>query len=140
MPLPTSRPIGTLTICGHSTRRLMGVGSSLKVIGAGVAWRTVGIESAGEELLEAFTSDDEQDRTLAGISIVKAGERSIDLIEKAGSMGRLSPGLVRLLADIGGPRSKALLNEIAAGEGPVATAAMESLELLKQIDSLDSSG
>lgn len=118
----------------------MGVGSSLKVIGAGVAWRTVGIESAGEELLEAFTSDDEQDRTLAGISLVKAGERSIDLIEKAGSTGRLTPGLVRLLADIGGPRSRALLSEIAAGKGPVATAAMESLVLLEQIDSLDSPG
>ncbi len=115
----------------------MGVGSSLKVIGAGVAWRTVGIESAGEGLLEAFMSDDEQDRTLAGISIVKAGERSIGLIEKAGSTGRLTPGLVRLLADIGGPRSKALLSEIAANEGSVGTAAMESLELLEQIDSLD---
>jgi hypothetical protein len=115
----------------------MGVGSSLKVIGAGVAWRTAGVETAGDTLLQAFESDDEQDRTLAGISIVKAGERSIDLIERARSAGRLSPSLVRLLADIGGPRSRGLLTEIAAGTGPVASAAGESLDLLDQIDGIE---
>jgi len=114
----------------------MGVGSSLKVIGAGVAWRTAGIESAGEELLEAFTSQNEQDRTLAGISIVKAGERSIGLIDKARSTGQLNPDLVRLLADIGGPTAQTLLGDLASGDGPVAKAATQSLELLKEIDSL----
>lgn len=114
----------------------MGVGSSLKVIGAGVAWRTVGAKSAGDNLLRAFASADEQDRTLAGMSIVKAGERSIDLLERARSDGRLTPSLVRLLADIGGPKSRALLGQIAAGSGPLATAAVESLDLLDQIDSL----
>jgi hypothetical protein len=114
----------------------MGVGSSLKVIGAGVAWRTAGIASAGEELIEAFTSEDEQQRTLAGISIVKAGDRSIDLIDRARSRGHLNPALVRLLADIGGPKAQALLGELATGESPVAEAATESLELLKKIESL----
>ena len=114
----------------------MSVGSSLKVIGAGVAWRTVGNESAGEELLEAFTSDDEQSRTLAGISLVKAGNRTIGLIEKARSTGRLTPDLVRLLADIDGPQSRALLGDLAGGDDAVATAARESLELLEEIDSL----
>lgn len=114
----------------------MGVGSSLKVIGAGVAWRALGAESAGDGLLRAFASDDEQERALAGMSLVKAGERSIDLIEKARSEGRLTPSLVRLLADIGGPRSRVLLAELAAGSGPVAEAAVESLELLDQIESL----
>ncbi|MEX1125302.1 MAG: hypothetical protein WEE53_06515 [Acidimicrobiia bacterium] len=114
----------------------MGVGSSLKVITAGVAWRTVGAESAGDTLLHAFGSGDEQDRTLAGISIVKAGERSINLIEKARSGGRLTPSLVRLLADIGGPKSRGLLAEIATGSGPMAAAAYESLDLLDQIDGL----
>lgn len=114
----------------------MSVGSSLKVIGAGVAWRTVGSKTAGKELLEAFTSDDEQDRTLAGISLVKAGDRSIDLIEKASARGRLTPELVRLLADIGGPKSEALLSDLAGRKGPVADAAAESLELLEQIEQL----
>lgn len=114
----------------------MSVGSSLKVLGAGVAWRTIGSESAGEALLEAFTSDDEQNRTLAGISLVKAGERSVDLIEKTRSTGNLTPDVVRLLADIGGPKSQALLSELAVGQGPVAVAALESLDLLEQIEQL----
>ena len=115
----------------------MGVGSSLKVISAGVAWRTVGAESAGDALLQAFGSGDEQTRTLAGMSCGQAGERSINLIEKAKSEGRLTPPLVRLLADIGGPRSRGLLAEIATGSGPVPAAACESLNLLDQIDGLD---
>lgn len=114
----------------------MSLGSSLKVIGAGVAWRTVGSESAGAKLLDAFRSDDEQKRTLAGISLVKAGERSVDLIEQARSTGSLTPDLVRLLADIGGPKSQALLSDLAGEEGPVAKAAVESLELLEQIEQL----
>jgi hypothetical protein len=112
------------------------VGSSLKVIGAGVAWRAVGSNAAGSALLEAFSSDDEQDRTLAGMSIVKAGVRSIDLIEKARESGNLTPPMVRLLADIGGPRSRDLLGEIAAGSGPLGEAAVDSLDLLDRIDAL----
>jgi hypothetical protein len=115
----------------------VGVGSSLKVIGAGAAWRTVGAQSAGNALLEAFNGGDEQERTLAGMSIVKAGDRSIDLIEKARDDDRLTPDLVRLLADLGGARSRALLGDIASGSGPLADAAVESLDLLDQIEELD---
>lgn len=118
----------------------MSVGSSLKVIGAGIAWRTFGSQSAGMALIETFTSDDEQDRTLAGISLVKAGERSIDLIESTRATGRLTPDLVRLLADIGGRQSKLLLSDLATGDGPVADAAVESLELLEQIEQLGPPG
>jgi hypothetical protein len=114
----------------------MGVGSSLKVIGAGAAWRTVGAASAGNALIEAFTTGEEQERTLAGMSIVKAGERSVDLIEKARTTGRLTPSVVRLLADIGGSRARALLGEIAHEPGPLAAAAVESLDLLDQIEAL----
>ena len=107
------------------------------MIGAGLAWRTLGTESAGYALLEAFSGDDEQGKMLAGISLVKAGERSIDLIEKAAETGRLTPDVVRLLADIGGPRSRALLNELSGKAGPVATAAGESLQVLDQIEALE---
>lgn len=107
------------------------------MIGAGLAWRTVGSESAGYALLEAFSSDDEQVKMLAGISIVKAGDRSVDLIEKARKSGRLTPQVVRLLTDIGGPRSRGLLTQIANDQGPVATAAAESLQVLDQIDAIE---
>jgi hypothetical protein len=112
------------------------LGGSVKVIGAGLAFRTAGTDGAGYKLLDAFSGDDEQEKMLAGISLVKAGERSVDLIEKAGRTGRLTPDVVRLLPDIGGPRSRALLNELAAKTGPVATAATESLQVLDQIEAL----
>ena len=115
----------------------MSLGGSLKVIGAGVAFRSAGSEGAGYKLLDAFSSDDEQEKMLAGISLVKAGERSVDLIEKASKTGRLTPDVVRLLADIGGPRSRALLTELAAQTGPVAAAAAESLQVLDQIEALE---
>jgi hypothetical protein len=113
------------------------LGGSVKVIGAGLAWRTVGSESAGYALLDAFSGDDEQEKMLAGISLVKAGERSTDLIEKAAKTGRLTPDVVPLLADIGGPRSRALLNELSGEAGPVATVARESLQVLDQIEDLE---
>lgn len=115
----------------------MSLGDSLKVIGAGMAWRTVGSEGAGYTLLDAFSGESEQEKALAGISLVKAGERSIDLIDKARETGRLTPSVVRLLADIGGPRSRGLLTEIAAEEGPVAAAATETLQVLDQIDAME---
>ena len=118
----------------------MSLGSSLRIMGAGVAWRSVGTKASGETLLQAVCGDDEQKRTLAGMSLVKAGERSIDLIEKARESDRLTPTVVRLLADIGGPRSRALLNEIAAGPGPIAEAAVSSLDLLDRIEGMDSAG
>jgi hypothetical protein len=115
----------------------MSLGESLKVIGAGLVFRAAGTEGAGYTLLDAFAGDDEQQRALAGISIVKAGERSVALIEKARETGRLTPAVVRLLADIGGPRSRALLTEIATDEGPVASAAAESLEVLDEIEAFE---
>jgi hypothetical protein len=45
--------------------------------------------------------------------------------------------VVRLLADIGGPRSRALLTAISADEGPVAAAATESLEVLDEIETFE---
>jgi hypothetical protein len=45
--------------------------------------------------------------------------------------------VVRLLADIGGPRSRALLSEISTDDGPTAEAASESLEVLDEIETFE---
>ena len=114
------------------------LGSSLKLLVAGVAWRSLDHRASGQTLLEAVSSDDEQDRMLAGMSLVKAGEKSVTLIEKASRDQDLTPNTVRLLADIGGPRSHALLTEIAEDKGTIGEAAVDSLDLLERIESLDS--
>jgi hypothetical protein len=115
----------------------MGIAGALKVIGAGTAWRAAGRPGAGRVLLEAVAGEDEQERMIAGMSLVKAGERSIDLIERAVADGAATPATVRLLADLGGPRARELLAAIASHSGELGRAAAESLELLNRIDGLD---
>lgn len=113
--------------------------SPFKVLLAGTTWRMLGTSNAGQTLLEAMSGDDEQERMLAGMSLVKAGDRSIDLIQQAIASNRASPAVIRLLADMDGPKAREILKEIAAGESvELRDAAEQSLDLLKRIDSLDS--
>ena len=108
-----------------------------KVLLAGTAWRTFGSSDAGQTLLEAMSGGDEQERMLAGMSLVKAGDRSIGLVQRAIASGRASPEIIRLLADVGGSKARSILNEVAAGEpGELKGAAEQSLDLLNRIEAL----
>ena len=118
----------------------MNFGRSANLIRAGFAWRTFGSSGAGATLLDAMAGDDEQERMLAGMSLVKAGDRSLDLISSAYASGNATPQLIRLVADIGGPRARPMLTEMAAEPGPLADTASDSLDLLDRIDSLDERG
>ena len=114
-----------------------GTSSSIKVFAAGARWRLFGSERAGETLLDAVAGQDEQNRMLAGISLVKAGQRSLDLIEEKIAAGEATAPVIRLLPDIAGERARGLLEQIAAGEsGGNADAAVESIELLDRIKKL----
>ena len=113
--------------------------SPIKLLLTGTTWRMLGTKNAGQKLLEAMSGDDEQERMLAGMSLVKAGNRSIDLIQEAIASNRASPAIIRLLADLDGPKARNILNEIATGEpSELKESAEQSLDLLKRIDALDS--
>ena len=114
----------------------MSLGSSLNVMRAGVVWRTVGSPSAGESLLRALSGDDEQERMLSGMSLVKAGDRSIDLIDRTYRAGGATPPMIRLLPDLDSPRCRDLLTEIAGHEGPLGNEASDGLERLARIDEI----
>jgi radical SAM superfamily enzyme with C-terminal helix-hairpin-helix motif len=104
---------------------------------AGASWRLFGSRRAGEILLQALASDDEQNRMLAGMSLVKAGERSLSLIEQKLNNGKGSVPLIRLLPDIGGEDARDLLEKIAArNSGDMAEAATECIDLLDRIKAL----
>lgn len=108
-----------------------------KVLLAGTTWRTFGLNDAGRTLLEVMSGSDEQERMLAGMSLVKAGGRSIDLIQEAIASNRASPAIIRLLADLGGPKAHSILEEVANGEQrELKDAAEKSLNLLNRIDAL----
>ena len=112
-----------------------GTSSSIKVLMAGVSWRLFGSRRAGEVLLRSLAGDDEQHRMLAGMSLVKAGERSMRLIEKKINDEKGSVPLVRLLPDIGGEDARGLLEIIAArNSGDMAEAATECIDLLDRIE------
>ncbi len=111
-----------------------GTSSSVRVLAAGASWRLFGSARAGETLLDAVAGKDEQNRMLAGISLVKAGRRSLELIEEKIAAGEATPSVIRLLPDIAGEQARELLESIAAGEsGGEADAAAESIELLDRI-------
>jgi radical SAM superfamily enzyme with C-terminal helix-hairpin-helix motif len=82
-------------------------------------------------------ANDEQERMLAVMALVRAGDRSIHLIESAIDAGSASPQAVRLLADIGGEQARSVLSSTAASKGPLESAANEALEMLNRIDQLD---
>jgi len=105
--------------------------SSFSVIAAGISWRVFGSRRAGEKLIAAMAADDEQNRMLAGMSLVKAGQRSFDFIEKKFESGEATPAVVRLLPDIDGARARAVLNKIVAGDSvALADAAQQCIDNL----------
>lgn len=128
--------MGCGTLCSKPVKKKV---APAKVFFAGMIWRSLGARDAADTLLQALSGDDEQNRMLAGMSLVKAGGRSLDVIEKKIAAGEATPSIVRLLPDLGGPRARALLDEIACGEpGELADTARQCLELLDRIDSLGS--
>lgn len=104
---------------------------------AGVSWRLIGSRRAGEILLNALSGDDEQNRMLAGMSLVKAGQRSLRLIENKINDEKGSVPLILLLPDIGGEDARDLLEIIAArNSGDMAEAATECIDLLDRVKAL----
>ncbi len=103
---------------------------------AGAAWRIFGSRKSAEKLLEAMDGDDEQNRMIAGMSLVKAGKRSVDLIEEKIEAGQATPPVVRLLPDLDGPRTRRIMVRILAdGPDELREAARQCIDLLDRMDS-----
>ena len=112
--------------------------SAGRVIAAGLSWRLFGSRCAGVALLQAMSEEDEQNRMLAGMSLVKGGQRSLRLIEKKINDEKGSVPLIRLLPDIGGEEARSLLEVIAARKsGDMAEAATECIDLLDRMRKLE---
>jgi radical SAM superfamily enzyme with C-terminal helix-hairpin-helix motif len=109
----------------------------VRVLMAGLLWRLSGRPASGDTLLEAFQGSDEQNRMLAGMSLVKAGERSFQLIEEQIAAGRATPRVLRLLPDIDESRARRVLSSVANTDGELSGVAGECLETLDRIAALD---
>lgn len=105
----------------------MGLGTSVKLLGAGVIWRNADWRRVGDRLAQSL-SGDEQERTLAGIGLVQAGERSVAPIESEFDEHGATKLMVRVLADIGGAEAHRVLIRISDGAGEVADLARDLAE------------
>lgn len=112
----------------------MGAVSAAGLLTAGSAWRLTGLGAAGRALISAVTGPDPDDRTLAGILLTRAGDRSVPLIRDALAAGTDPADLVDILASIGTDAARAAL-ETAAGSSraDVAAAGRRALHTLEQM-------
>lgn len=120
----------------------MGALTSARIVAAGATWRLTGIAAAGDALLAAVTTGDETERTLAGMLLVKAGNRSVPLVADAALTGRGADDLVDVLASINTADAReALVRVTQAPPSIVAprvkTAAADALRTLDQIRGQD---
>lgn len=85
-----------------------------------------------------MNGDDEQQRMIAGMSLVKAGQRSFRLIENKIEAGQATPPLIRLLPDIAGERTRSVLEHVAGSDSAdLRQAAGECIDLLDRIEELE---
>jgi hypothetical protein len=113
----------------------MGAASSAMLLAAGSTWRLIGLPAAGRSLVVAVDRGPESEQTIAGIMLVKAGDRSVPLIVEAVSSGAGSPELMDVLASIGTTDARGALRAATRSPRPeVASAATEALRTLEEID------
>lgn len=103
----------------HATRRADIVIGAFGALAAGMTWRSMGLRPAGRVLLRSLEAEG-QERTIAGMALVQAGERSISLIESELESRGASKIIVQILADIGGTHARHVLELIGTGQGEVA--------------------
>ena len=112
----------------------MSTTGSAKLLAVGAAWRLTGAGPAGRRLVRAARGGGETERSLAGMMLVQAGDRSVPVLVEAIMAGSGSAALVTVLASIGtdGARN-ALARVCRTGPPSAAAAAAEALRTLEEI-------
>ena len=115
--------------------------SPFRIILAGIWWRLFGSHRAAERLLEAMSGDDEQNRMLAGMWLLKKPARCCDLISSKFDAGELSAPLIRLLPDIGSAQAREILDGVASSPaGELRDTARQCIDLLSRMDAPEQDG
>jgi hypothetical protein len=96
-----------------------------------VGWRATGFEFLGRVIVRALSSQNENLRSIAGISLVKAGRLAEPLLEEALYRREHLPVILTILADIGDDRIESEIRSFSADTDPkVAEAARQALRVL----------
>jgi hypothetical protein len=111
--------------------------ASAWLLAVGAIWLLTGATAAGRALTRAVTDGGEDERTLAGMLLVRAGDRSVPVVTEAILSGRGSTALIDVLASIGSHAARDALVRVSRAAAPavdpvVAAAAGEALRTLDQ--------
>jgi hypothetical protein len=112
--------------------------ASAWLLAVGAVWLLTGATAAGRALTRAITDGGEDERTLAGMLLVRAGDRSVPVVAEAILSGRGSTALIDVLASIGSEAARDALVRVSRAAAPavdpaVAAAAAEALRTLDQV-------
>jgi hypothetical protein len=112
-------------------RRPVQLSAVLPLLARHAAWRLTGSEAAGRGVVRALSSADPTTRTMAGMLLVRAGDRSRPLLREALAARRALPMVLPILADIGDHESRPALSALTRDPDPaVAGAAREAMRVL----------
>jgi hypothetical protein len=116
----------------------VGAAASAKLIAIGAAWRLTGASAAGTALVTAVTTGDETERTLAGMLLVRAGDRSVPVVTDAILTGPAPADLVDVLVSIGTDDARAALLRVSQSPPPAvpATTSDAAAEALRTLDEI----
>jgi len=94
-------------------------------------WALTGSRAAGRALVEALGSTDEVERTVAGMLLVKRGQRAEPLVTEAIRRRQHLPVVLLIAGDIGASGLEPELRRLTTDPDPdVARAARDALETL----------
>jgi hypothetical protein len=100
-------------------------------------WRLFGTRRSAETLFDAMSGESEQNRMLAGISLVKGGRRSFDFIEQKVEAGDATPPVIRLLSDIDASAARDVFNRVVDSQSELAETARQCIDTLDRIEAFD---
>jgi dihydroxyacid dehydratase/phosphogluconate dehydratase len=98
---------------------------------ANAVWRATGSQAAGRTLLNALASSDPNIRTIAGMFLVRGGDKAVPFIEEALHRQLNLPQVLVMAGDIGSKKLEPELQKFAAHPDPqVSRAARDGLKIM----------
>lgn len=105
----------------------MSVAGRASVLAVGAAWR-LGMPGTGGRLADALGSDDDQERLIAGMLLVRGGAKAIPVLTTALRQARHLPHVLRVIGDAAPAAFAAELERYAASDdADVRQAARDAL-------------
>jgi hypothetical protein len=110
---------------------MMWVFRAISLIVCAAVWRITRLRVLGRLIVNSLGSRNENLRTIAGISLARAGRMAEPLLEEALRKSENLPIVLTILADIGDKRAESEIRRFSRHEDPqVAEAAKQALRVL----------